>query len=165
MRNKKSLLDTATYEELRWGYREDPATGSFTCICCGKTFESGEVYPFGNRYFDAARAIRLHLEAEHPDRFERLLREEILYNPLNENQKNCLSLFQQGFSVAEIAQKLSLSLQTVRQYKFNFRKRAKQARLYLALYEMAIGGKPSRRGRKPSSAPSARKAGEDPVTD
>ncbi len=170
MKNKSGLLETATYEDLRWGYRKDPASGVLTCICCGKSFEPGEIYPIGDRYFDASGAIRYHLETDHSDRFERLLRDENPYNPLNENQRNCLSLFQKGLSVVEVAQTLSLSPQTVRQYKFQFRKRARASRLYLALYEMALGGETPRRSvvRKEKAAPSAPPVHvviERPVTD
>ena len=131
--------ENMTYEELRQGYRVDKESGNYTCICCGKTFEAGEVFPFGGRFFEAFRAVLLHLDGEHPDRFERLLRQENKYNPLTENQKELFGLFRQGLSDAEIADRLEVSPSTVRHQKHVFRERAKRARLYLALYEMAIG--------------------------
>ncbi len=102
--------ENMTYEELRQGYRVDKESGNYTCICCGKTFEAGEVFPFGGRFFEAFRAVLLHLDGEHPDRFERLLRQENKYNPLTENQKELFGLFRQGLSDAEIADRLEVSL-------------------------------------------------------
>ena len=143
--------ENMTYEELRQGYRVDKESGNYTCICCGKTFEAGEVFPFGGRFFEASRAVLLHLDGEHPDRFERLLRQENKYNPLTENQTELFGLFRQGLSDAEIADRLEVSPSTVRHQKHVFRERAKRARLYLALYEMAIGWRsPQEEGTLPA---------------
>ncbi len=132
-------LENPTYEELRQGYRMDTATGAMICVCCGKIFEAGEIFEFEGRYFEAARAIRMHLERAHPDRFGELLRQDSKYNTLTANQKELFTLFHQGLSDAEIAEKLGVSPSTIRHQKFVFRERAKQARLYLVLYEQAIG--------------------------
>lgn len=113
------------------------------------------MFPFGGRFFEASRAVLLHLDGEHPDRFERLLRQENKYNPLTENQKELFGLFRQGLSDAEIADRLEVSPSTVRHQKHVFRERAKRARLYLALYEMAIAWRsPQEEGTLPAPGPS-----------
>ena len=66
-----------------------------------------------------------------------LLNTESRYNTLTQNQKTLLSRLAQGWSDQEIAKEAGVSVSTVRHQKFVFREKAKQARVYLALYECA----------------------------
>lgn len=102
--------ENLTYEELRQGYRVDLATGTMICVCCGKAFEPGEVFEFEGRFFEAARAVRMHLERVHPRPFDELLRQDSKYNTLTANQKDLFTLFRQGLSDSEIAEKLGSPL-------------------------------------------------------
>lgn len=135
------VSDEFTSEELICGFQYRSQSNSYVCITCGKTFETGEVYPFGSRFFDANRAIQMHIEQEHPDRLSSFLNSESKYISLTENQKDLLRLFNKNRTDKEIAETLGISASTVRHQKFMFRERAKQAKLYLALYELALGNK------------------------
>ncbi|QQO08470.1 DUF2087 domain-containing protein [Breznakiella homolactica] len=114
---------------------------SYRCAVCGKTFETGEVYGIGGRFFAASRAIEIHLETDHRDYQEQLIADDSRYNTLTENQKQLFRMFASGTSDKEIARTLGVAASTVRHQKFMFREKAKQAKLYLALYEYAFGKK------------------------
>ena len=128
-------FDNATPEALALGYAEQD--GTFVCLHCGKAFEPGEVFQISGRFFEAERAVRLHVEGEHPDRFFELINDNDKYLSLTDRQKELFSLFFSGITDSEIAKKLGVSASTVRHQKFVFRERAKAARLYLAVWEMA----------------------------
>lgn len=128
-------FEHATPEALARGY--DEQGGAFVCLHCGKAFERGEVFEIGGRFFEAERAARLHVESEHPNRFDELLNSNGKYLSLTDRQKELFALFYGGFSDTQIAKKLGVSASTVRHQKFVFRERAKAARLYLAVWSMA----------------------------
>ena len=58
---------------------------------------------------------------------------------MTDNQETLLRLMRQGRSDAEIAAELGVSPSTVRHQRFMFREKAKQARAYLALFELSVG--------------------------
>lgn len=133
-------IDECSAEELTSGFRLDEKTGRYTCIRCGTVFEEGEIYPFGDRFYDARRALKRHIEQEHPDRLRFLLDSDSKYLTLTDNQKELMRMFYEGKTDKEIADELGVSASTVRHQKFMFREKAKQAKLYLALYELGMGG-------------------------
>lgn len=135
-------FDILTVEELKEGYRFDAKTSSYICNTCRKAFETGEIYSFDNRLFEAFRAIQIHV-AEHGSTFSELLYGESKYNTFTDNQKELLSLMYAGFSDKEIAKQLDVSPSTVRHQRFMFREKAKQAKLYLAVYEQVAARKTS----------------------
>ncbi len=134
-------LEQISVQELTDGIRFLPEKDSFCCVCCGKTFAQGEIFTFHGRFFDAEHAVKLHLYAEHANRFEKMVHSESKYNTLTENQRSLLELMAAGKSDAEIASQLEISPSTVRHQKFIFREKAKQAKLYLAIAGMALGEK------------------------
>ena len=126
-------IENSSLDELEKGFsvRDD---GAYVCAYCGRTFEPGEIFLCGEKYFTAKRAATFHLETEHPDRFSELLLAVSPVLSLTERQKELLILFQSGMSDGDIAKKLGLSASTVRHQKFMFRERAKAARLFLAVW-------------------------------
>lgn len=72
---------------------------------------------------------------------EQLLYSDTKYNTLTDNQKELLLLFYSDMSDSEIAKKLGVSHSTVRHQKFTFREKAKQAKLYLAVFESVFEDK------------------------
>jgi hypothetical protein len=114
-------------------------------MICDAVFEPGEIFRYGDRYYEAAKAIRFHVEREHKGMFHRLLESDSKYNSITEKQKELLNLFQQGLTDQEIASTLGISASTVRHQKFSFREKAKQAKLYLSLYELAMEAPSSRK--------------------
>lgn len=136
-------IDKLSVQELKKGYRFDADINSYICNICRKTFEIGEIYSFDNRFFEASRAINIHVQAEHGDNFKQLLYTESKYNTFTDNQKELLSLIYSDLSDKEIAKKLGVSPSTVRHQRFTFREKAKQAKMYLAIYEQVIEKKSS----------------------
>ena len=131
-------LEHITPEALQSGIMEDE--NGFTCVYCGKHFEKGEVFPIGDRFFDASRAAQLHLE-EHDDRLELLFAAGEKALSLTENQKNLLAHFACGKKDAQIAKELGVAPSTVRHQRFMFRERAKAAKLFLAVWALAEEGR------------------------
>ena len=89
------------------------------------------------RYFEAERAARQHLLKEHGDRLKALLQSGSRYLALTENQKELLCSLRRGENDREIARRCGVSPGTVRHQRFMLREKAKQARLFLALYSLA----------------------------
>ena len=132
-------ITSLTVEELIRGFRFLKESGEYVCCECGKRFAVGEVFPMGGRFYEADRAVKLHA-AEHGSRLDNLLATQSKYLTLTENQRGLLSLMGAGLSDAEIAARMGISPSTVRHQRFLFRERAKQARLYLAAYALAMEG-------------------------
>lgn len=140
-------FDELPLEDIKNGYTHQAARGQYHCLLCNAVYETGEIYPFENRYFEAYRAIRLHMEKEHGNMFESLVDSDSKYNTLTDKQKELLLMLQRGMSDQEIAFALGISPSTVRHQKFSFREKAKQAKLYLAIYELASAGSSSNKDR------------------
>lgn len=138
-------LDELDINALKRGYLFYPALSRYTCLTCGACFEQGEVYPFGGRFFQADRAVQLHVQQAHGDRFAQLVSDTGKYVPLTDHQRELLHLIRVGLSDQEIAAKLGVSTSTVRHQRFVFREKAKQAKMYLAIYELAIEKSPAER--------------------
>lgn len=127
-----------TLTELKNGYRYDEQKDSYICNYCEKIFEGGQIFSINNKFYLAKYAISKHIEIEHNGNFTQLIDSDTKYNTLTENQKELLKLFRLKISNYEIAKKLGISESTVRQQRFTFREKAKQAKLYLAMYEQAF---------------------------
>jgi hypothetical protein len=126
-----------TLDEVKGGYSLNPDNKSYTCLVCGREFETGEVFPFEGRFYEASRAVQRHVEKEHGSMLHTLLSYDKKYTGITENQKELLQLMHDGLSDSEIARKSGVAPSTVRHQRFVFREKAKQAKLYLAIFEAA----------------------------
>jgi len=138
---EKCLVNTqrgiwnATVAQLKAGYVENE-TG-YTCLCCGRQFEKGIVYPAEGRLYEAERYVRRHIETEHQSPFHFLIRQEKQVSGLSTVQRRLLELSYQGLSDVEIQKELGLgSLSTVRNHRFQLREKERQARVFLAIMEL-----------------------------
>jgi hypothetical protein len=122
-----------TIQEMKQGYQSED--GYYSCISCGERFEKGEIFPLSGRFFEAGKAVALHMEECHADYLSGLINSDSKYNSLTENQKQLLRLFAEGLSDKEIAARMGITPSTVRNQKFQFREKAKQYRHYLAVCE------------------------------
>ncbi len=136
-------LGTMTVDEIKQGYTHN-GEDSFICNICGKTFHTGEVFEFEGRYFEAFKMIKIHIESEHPNMLQILTAEDKKYTGITENQKELLEMIYKGMSDSEIAKKTGVAAATIRHQKYVFREKAKQAKLYLAIYELAVKGMDNR---------------------
>lgn len=127
-----------TVDELKNGYRFDGEMDSYVCLACGGRFVNGQVYPIEGRFFAAEHAAKRHIADTHGGAAVLLINADTKYNSLTQNQKDLLLLIASGASDKEIAGVMKISEATVRRQRFNFREKAKQAKLYLATYEQAF---------------------------
>lgn len=135
------------FEELKAGYSFDAGDGVYTCLICGKKFESGEVFSLEGRFYEASKAIRFHVGKEHGGMFNILSSYDKKYTGLTDNQRELLQMICEGFPDNEIAKKTGVSAATVRHQRFVFREKAKQTKLYLAMFELAEAGASGGRGK------------------
>lgn len=136
-----NILDLSV-EEMKNGYSEEAGNGNYSCLICGKKYECGEVFPFEDRFFEASKAVKLHVQQEHGPMLDWLASHNKKYTGITENQKDLLHMIRDGLSDQEIAKKLGVATATIRHQRFVFREKAKQAKLYLAIFELADSAAP-----------------------
>ncbi len=126
-----------TLEETKKGFTRDDENGRFVCSICRRAFENGEVFKAGDRFYSAERMVEIHVASEHGGMLDVLMSYEKRYTGLTDNQKELLSMIAAGMTDQEIAKKTGTAAATVRHQRFVFKEKAKQAKLYLAIYELA----------------------------
>jgi hypothetical protein len=128
----------ASLPELKQGYAKTQESNHFTCLFCGYQTESGRIYPIGEDLFDAAAAMHSHIRQVHGSPLQFLLQLDKRWTGLTELQTRLVTLFASGVSDQEIAQQLnSGSISTIRNHRFLLRERVKQAKVFLAIGELA----------------------------
>lgn len=138
----ENLIET-NLDELIKGYNYNADSGKYVCGVCGKEFEEGEIYRVDDRYFCSEKMIKIHMQNEHGNMLDQLMTADKKYTGLTENQIVLLKMFHLGMTDAEIAKKTGVAIATIRHQRFTFREKAKQAKLYFAIYELAFRGKES----------------------
>lgn len=111
--------------------------GKYTCSYCGEEFYQGEIYPIDGHFYEAQKGAMIHVHMEHGKPFELLMNSDSKYLTLTDNQKQLLTFLEAGLSDNEIAKQLGVTPSTIRHQKFMFREKAKQAKMFLAVYELA----------------------------
>ena len=94
------------------------------------------IYPVGELFSDALKAMRIHIVTVHGSVFHALLQEGKRNTGLTDIQKEMLTNFYSGLSDKDIAKSSGASPSTIRFQRFNFREKAKQAKLILVLSEL-----------------------------
>jgi hypothetical protein len=151
-RHMDDLLELSLHD-LLLGFSRNPSTGRFVCAVCGQAFEKGEVFRIEDRYFDAEAATAAHVRSEHGGMLNVLLSLDKKLTGLTENQKELLTMMRDGMADRDIAAKTGTAPATIRHQRFVFREKARQAKLYLAVFELALGEKQEIAG--------SRQAGDD----
>lgn len=121
--------------DLKNGFIE---TGQgYECIICGFETEKGLIYQKGERLYDSKRYMQLHIEHKHVSIFSYLLSLDKKLNGLSEHQSRLLELFYQGLSDQQIQQTLEIgSPSTVRNHRFSFKEKERQAKIFMVLMEL-----------------------------
>lgn len=130
----KDILNMSL-NELKEGYVYNRDKSRYECLMCNVCFEEGEIFTFDNRLFVAKRAIKEHIRMDHGGVIDKLLETDKKYTGLTEKQKNLLIDISRGLTDKEIAKKNGVATATIRHQKFIFREKAKQAKMYMAIYE------------------------------
>jgi hypothetical protein len=139
MSDLTDIFWNANLSELKQGYIYEPPSGEYVCLVCGERFSKGRIYPMDEGLFEAEKAAEVHIHKVHGSTFAFLLTMDKKYTGLTEHQKEILNAFYQGSSDKEIAVKMDNgNTSTVRNQRFAFRERAKQAKVFLAIMELLI---------------------------
>jgi hypothetical protein len=135
--NLMDLFWSASLEELKQGYRFIPESEEYVCIICGERFVKGRIYQFEGAWFEAEKAARIHIGKVHDSVFQYLLELDKKYTGLTDHQKELLTCLYQGLSDKEIAlRKENGNTSTIRNQRFTFREKTKQAKVFLAIMEL-----------------------------
>ncbi|MEK5032507.1 DUF2087 domain-containing protein [Paenibacillus sp. FSL R7-0302] len=130
----------ASIAELKQGYNveTEERTVKYHCLVCGAVFEKGLIYKDGEQYYEAEKFAALHVDRVHGGMFHWLLTLDKKLSGLTDLQKGLLQAFRQSLSDAEAAKELGIgSTSTVRNHRFTLREKVKQAKLFLAVMELA----------------------------
>ena len=133
--NNNSILH-ATLDDLVRGYS---CTDSGDCVClhCQQVFEAGQIYEISSRMYLPERAAALHVEAAHDGAFSALSALGTDAAGLPEVQFKVLYMLHEGKNDVEIAAALGgKSSSTVRNHRFQLRRRESEARIFLALMKL-----------------------------
>ncbi|WP_102346274.1 DUF2087 domain-containing protein [Bacillus sp. Marseille-P3661] len=130
-----NLFWDASLEELKRGYIEE--SDSFTCLLCVEKIEKGIIYPYEDRFYEAERFIRIHIETSHESVFEYLLGMDKKLTGLTDHQKSLLHLFYQSKNDKDIQKELDIgSTSTIRHHRFALKEKERQAKTFLAMMEL-----------------------------
>lgn len=127
----------ASLAEIKQGYVFETGTEEYRCLMCGTRFAQGQVYQLQNAFYEAEKAMKLHITVQHDSPFAYLLALDKKETGLTDHQKELLGCFYQNLSDKAIAAKMENgNTSTIRNQRFSFRERARQAKLYLAMMEL-----------------------------
>lgn len=125
----------SSMEELKQGYIEEKEV--YTCLLCGEKTEKGIVYPYKDRFYEAERYMRIHIDTMHISVFDYLLSMDKKLTGLTDHQKSLLQLFYQGKSDKDIQKELDMgSTSTIRHHRFALKEKERQAKTFLAIMEL-----------------------------
>lgn len=131
----------ASVEELSNGYIYDEEREEFNCLFCGERFENGVIYPQEGVLYEAKKAIKHHINVAHGSSFDYLLNMDKKYTGLSDHQKELLQFFKSGLNDKEIAKQTNVgSTSTIRNHRFKFKEKEKQAKIYLTIMTLLKKG-------------------------
>jgi len=137
MKEPNKLFWNASLDQMKRGYIWDSSAEEYICLICGERFAQGRIYPVGEAWYEAEKAVRIHITREHGSVFRFLVELDKRYTGLTERQKELLTYFYQGVSDKQIATAMENgNTSTVRNQRFSFREKAKQAKVFLAIMEL-----------------------------
>lgn len=141
MNNLSELFWSSTVDDIKSGYKYLYEKEQFVCLICGKAYEKGIVYNEQNILMEAERAARTHVASEHGGMFEYLLSMNKKYTGLTEHQQALMRYFKSGYSDKEIVQQMGGgSTSTIRNHRFTFKEKEKQAKVLLAIMGLLNNG-------------------------
>lgn len=141
MSDLSTLFWDANIDEIKQGYIYEQQTDSYVCLVCGARYQEGEVVPMEGKYWEAHRAMQKHIKAAHTSMFHYLVGLDKKYTGLTEHQIRLMNYFYQGWSDKQILEEIGGSASTIRNYRFTFKEKEKQAKITLAILELLKNSK------------------------
>lgn len=123
-------------ETLKKGYSFDAKANVYRCLICDASFHRQEIFKQGERFFDAEWMVNAHIQERHQGVATYLIGLDKKITGLTDNQKDILLRIQSGQTDKEIAEQLSISPNTVRHLRFTMKEKARQAKAFVALYDL-----------------------------
>jgi DNA-binding CsgD family transcriptional regulator len=130
---EKNFFDLSL-EEIKKGYLEN--NKEFKCIVCNEDFTQGKIFKIGEDFYDAKKAVELHIESEHNSMLNYLLSLSSSYTGITESQKLVVDLMANGYSDKEISKELNIAQSTIRNHRYKLREKEKQAKAFLAIMNL-----------------------------
>lgn len=127
--------DSVSTADWKRGYAAD-AQGHYVCLHCGHKTHPGEIYRQEDRFYDARLAMTRHITQAHGSAFDALVARGKKATGLTDVQGNMMRCFHRGLPDKAIAAQTGTSASTVRYQRFMLREKAKQARVFIALFEL-----------------------------
>ena len=135
--NINKHLNNVSVLDIENGFFQDGNSHAYICLFCDTRFEDGVVYPFDNVLLLPERAVQRHVADTHGDVFNVLLDLGKTHTGLSEIQQALMRHIYNGFTDRQIAGKLGgKSPSTVRNHRFQMRKRKKEAQVFLAIMNL-----------------------------
>lgn len=136
-----SLIDTCPTPDLTRGF--SPVGDQLHCLFCDARFDTGLVFPDGEVFRLPDKAAEHHVRTAHAGPFSALLALGRSGHGLTETQATVVRLAALGRTDREIAQALGgRSVSTVRNHRFQLRRRHREARILVALMDALEAGVP-----------------------
>ena len=131
-RGSADRFDNLTESELTSGMRT--ADEGYLCVVCGAKFETGVIYPVGQKLVDARTATSMHIESDHGGMLAVLLGLPRALTGLSEIQLIVIEAIARGQSDRETAKALGGRAEsTVRNHRYQLKKRFTGARIMVAI--------------------------------
>ncbi|MBN1296836.1 DUF2087 domain-containing protein [bacterium] len=132
-------IDVHTITQREWVTGVRVRTDAYCCVLCGREFIKGVIYPDGDRLLDARYAAVRHVEGEHGGMVRVLLDLPKSICGLSDTQRRVLAMMVQGRTDRDMAKELGGKAEsTIRNHRFQFRRRVVEARILIALEELMM---------------------------
>ncbi|MFY0760988.1 DUF2087 domain-containing protein [Metabacillus dongyingensis] len=129
------LFWSASLVEWKQGFIQNQE--HYICLLCGDKTEKGVIYPDDDMFYDAEKAMKIHIEKEHGSVFDYLIGLDKKLTGLTDHQNRLLRLFYAGKNDAEIQKELEIgSSATIRNHRFVLKEKERQAKMMLTIMEL-----------------------------
>jgi hypothetical protein len=136
----------ASLEHLKKGYFYEVESEQYVCLLCGEAYQEGVIYQGDSKLLEAKKAVQIHIKKSHGSVFKFLLDMDKRYTGVTEHQKELLNLFYEGRSDKDIIRETGGgSTSTIRNQRFTFREKQKQAKVFLAMMELVEESKETKK--------------------
>jgi DNA-binding CsgD family transcriptional regulator len=136
MKTIYELFWNSSIVELKKGYSFSEKEGCYSCLICGEKYEEGVIYNSDGKLLTAWKKMEEHIKIEHESVLNALIALDKKYTGLSDIQTEIVKMFINGLNDSQIAKEMHISNSNVRNHRFRLKEKAKQAKVFLAIYEL-----------------------------